>query len=180
MFARRTSERPQCVLQPFGQCNEALTAEHHLGMLPAGERQSEVIQPVCEPNAGYRDTEQVGISEVRQALLPRRMLLAEDHVAVRAMQCLPRPHPTLQRAPCCGGEVAMATQHLGHDADGAQAGRRLQHGDDLAVPDRRQRVRPSAPARHLHLRGQPGIGVNPSAGRGTEARLGGGSFTRVG
>ena len=85
VFARRTSERPQCVLQPFGQCNEALTAEHHLGMLPAGERQSEVIQPVCEPNAGYRDTEQVGISEVRQALLPRRMLLAEDHVAFRAM-----------------------------------------------------------------------------------------------
>jgi hypothetical protein len=37
VFAWRTSERPQCVLQPFGQCDEALTAEHHLGMLPAAE-----------------------------------------------------------------------------------------------------------------------------------------------
>jgi hypothetical protein len=74
------------ILRRVPRSHEALAAEHHFGMLPAGERQSEVIQPVGEPNAGYRDTEQVGISEVRQALLPRRMLLTEDHVAFRAVQ----------------------------------------------------------------------------------------------
>jgi hypothetical protein len=75
--------------------------------------------------------------------------------------------------------MALA-QHLAQDGDRPQTGHRLQHGDNLAVPDRRQRIRPAAPVRGLLLRGQPGIGLEPSAGGGAEARLGGGGLSRVG
>jgi hypothetical protein len=95
-------------------------------MLPTGERQPEVIEPVGEPDARDGDAEWIGIGEVRQALLPRRMLLAEDHVAFRPVQCLPGAHTTLQGAPRRGGKIAMPTQHLGHDADWAQTRRRFQ------------------------------------------------------
>jgi hypothetical protein len=149
-------------------------------MLPARERQPEVIKPVGELDARDGDAEGIGVGEVRQALLPRRMLLAEDHVAFRPVQRLPDAHPALQGAPRRGRKIAMPTQHLGHDADWAQPRRRFQQRDDLAVPYRRQRVRPAATARGLRLRGQPGIGIDPSAGRGTEARPGGGGLACVG
>ena len=38
MLVRRAAERPQGVLQPFRQGDETLAAEHHLGVLPTGER----------------------------------------------------------------------------------------------------------------------------------------------
>ena len=149
-------------------------------MLPSGERQPKVIEPMQERHAGDGDAERVGIGEVRQALLSRRMLLAEDHVALRAVQCLPGPHPALQSAARSCGEVAMTTQHLGHDADRAQTGHRLQHGDNLTVPDRCQRIRPAASARGLLLGWQPGIGIKPGTGRDAERRLGGSGLARVG
>ena len=74
----------------------------------------------------------------------------------------------------------MTTQHLGHDADRAQTGHRLQHGDNLTVPDRCQRIRPAASARGLLLGWQPGIGIKPGTGRDAERRLGGSGLTCVG
>jgi hypothetical protein len=46
MFARDAAERPERILQTFGQRHEALAAENHMGMLEAGERQPEVIEAV--------------------------------------------------------------------------------------------------------------------------------------
>ena len=57
MLQRRAAERPQGVLQALGQRHEALAAEHDMGMLPAGEGQAEVIEPVIERRAGDADAE---------------------------------------------------------------------------------------------------------------------------
>jgi hypothetical protein len=43
---RHPTQRPQRVLQGFGQRNEALAAEHYTSMLEARERQLEVIEPM--------------------------------------------------------------------------------------------------------------------------------------
>lgn len=40
-----TAQRPQCVLQPFRQCDKAFATEHDVGVFEAGERQPEVIEP---------------------------------------------------------------------------------------------------------------------------------------
>ena len=43
MLAWRSSQRPQCVLQPLGQRDKAFAAEHDVGMLEAREGQPEVV-----------------------------------------------------------------------------------------------------------------------------------------
>ena len=48
MLARRAAERPEGVLQPFGERDIALAAEHHMGMLEARIGEPEVIEPVIE------------------------------------------------------------------------------------------------------------------------------------
>ena len=45
---RHAAERPQRVLQAFGERHETLAAEHHMGMLEARERQPEVVEPMIE------------------------------------------------------------------------------------------------------------------------------------
>ena len=55
-------------------------------MAPSAECQSEMVAPVLERLAGDADAELgVSVGEVRQALLIRRMLLAKDHLLLRAM-----------------------------------------------------------------------------------------------
>ena len=49
MLERRTAERPQRVLQSFGQRHIAFAAEDHMGMLEARVGEPEVIEPVIEP-----------------------------------------------------------------------------------------------------------------------------------
>ena len=87
---------------------------------------------------GY--AKRIAFGEVRQALLSWWMFLAENHLALGAVQRLPGPHPALQGASRPRGKVAMATQHLAEDGDRPQTGHCLQHGDNLTVPDRRQRI----------------------------------------
>ena len=48
MLFRHAAQRPQRVLQAFGERHEALAAEHHMGMLEAREGEPEVIEPVIE------------------------------------------------------------------------------------------------------------------------------------
>ena len=43
MLARHAPERPQRILQPFGQRDKAFTAEHNMGMLEAREGEPEVV-----------------------------------------------------------------------------------------------------------------------------------------
>ena len=95
-------------MQPDRQCGEALAAEHDLGMLPAGEGQPEMIEPVHEQLAGDRDPEWPRIGEVGQALGARWMILAEDDLALGPMQRLPAANATFQGAADAGRQVGMA------------------------------------------------------------------------
>lgn len=48
-----------------------------------------MIEPMLERHAGDRHAELGRIGEIRQSLLTRWMFLAEDDLALRAMQRLP-------------------------------------------------------------------------------------------
>src|ERR1700758_644647 len=98
MLLRSTAQRPQRVLQTLRQGDEALAAQHHMGVLPVREGKAEVIQPVMQRNVGDGDAKLFGVGEIRQGLLTRRMFLPEDNLSLGAMQRLPQPDPSLQRA----------------------------------------------------------------------------------
>jgi hypothetical protein len=61
----------------------------NLGMLPGGIRQDEVIETVRQRLAGDTDANLGHVGEVRQALLARRMVLTEDHLALSAVFGIP-------------------------------------------------------------------------------------------
>jgi len=60
-------------------------------VLPARERQPEVIEPVIEVFTGDHDAEIAHVGEVGQAELSWNRLLAEDDVSLRAVQRPPGP-----------------------------------------------------------------------------------------
>ena len=86
-------------------------------MLPAGERQTKVIEPMRERLVGDADAKFRSIRELGQALLPGRMSLAEDHLPLGAIQSLPGAHAPFQRAADLAGEAGMPTLHLSQDGD---------------------------------------------------------------
>jgi hypothetical protein len=57
-----------------------------------------MIEPMRERLAGQRHTEPAAIGEIRQRLMARRMLLAKDQIALRALGRPPVRHPALERA----------------------------------------------------------------------------------
>ena len=57
MLLRGAAERPERVLQAFGQGREAFTAEHDVRVLEAGKDEPEVIEPVTEWLPGDGDAE---------------------------------------------------------------------------------------------------------------------------
>ena len=142
MLLRDAAQRPQGVLQPFGQSHEAFAAEHDVGVLETGEGQTEVIEPAIEEMAGDGDAEIGHLGEVRQSHSARRMLLAKDHFAIGAVHRPPRPNAALEGPPRSGGQVWMPTAEFFEGGDRSQSGRCLQHGDDFIVPDigRRDRL----------------------------------------
>src|SRR4051812_37740614 len=95
MLLGNAAERPQCILQALGQCDEALAAEDNMGMLEARESQSEVIEPMRQRDAGNRDVERGGVGEVGQAKTTRRVLLPEDDILFWAGQ---RPPTRMRRS----------------------------------------------------------------------------------
>jgi hypothetical protein len=66
-----------------------------------------------ERHTGNRNAKLGSIGEVRQTLLSGRVLLAEDHFALRAVQRLPRALPALQRAAQIIGEPGAASRAAG-------------------------------------------------------------------
>ena len=168
MLLRRAAERPQGVLQAFGERDEALAAEHDMGGFEARERQAEVIEPVIERNAGDANAEIAHVAKVREPHAARRMLLPEDHLLLGTMEGAPVPDAPLQRAAHAGVELRMPAAQLLEHADRPQAGRRFQHGDDLAVPDAFERIWPPAGARRLLLRGKPWVLLQAIGGRRAE------------
>ncbi len=187
MLQRGAAERPQRILQPLGQCHEALTAEHDMGMLPAREGQAEVIEPVIERHTGDADAVIAHVGEIGQPQPARRMLLPEDDVLLGAVQRPPGADAPLQRAANTGADLGMAAPDLVENGDRPQARGALEQRHHLAVPNRSQRIAPSAAARRFLLRREPWIlldaigggGAEPGLGRGNDSasRLGGNSCT---
>jgi len=103
------AQRPQGVLQSFRQCDKTFTAEHDVGVLEAGEGQTEVIEPAVQQLASDGDAEIGDLGEVRQPHAAGRMLLAEDHLSIRPIHCSPRPNPALKRPPGPGSQFRVPT-----------------------------------------------------------------------
>ena len=130
-----------------------MAAQYHASLLPTGERQAKVIEPMIERDTSDAHAQLHRIGEIRQRLLTRRMFLTEDHLPLRAVQRLPVADPPLQRASQIVREARMPSLHLQQQGDRAQSGRGPQQRYDLAVPILNQ-----------------GIGATPAAWR---ALLGG-------
>ena len=147
VLARHSAQRPQGVLETFGKGDEALAAEHDVGVLEAGPGEAEVIEPMLERLAGDGDAGPAHVGEVRQAEAAGLVALPEDHLLLLAMDRPPCPDAPLQRAPDAAAERGMAPQHLLEDGDGTNAGRRLQERHDLAIENVGERIGTAAPAR---------------------------------
>src|ERR1700733_2688447 len=106
MLGRGATKRPQRVLQAASQCSVALAAEHHLGMLPGGIRQNEVIETVCQRLAGGTEAKPGHVGEVRQALLAWRVVLPEDHLTRSSV----RGDRTVRTKPAAPGLAANPVQ----------------------------------------------------------------------
>jgi hypothetical protein len=78
VFARGTAQGPEGVLQAFGQCHEALAAQHNMDMFKAAISQPEVIKPMDQGLARDGDAQIRNVSEVRQTHAARLMDLAEN------------------------------------------------------------------------------------------------------
>ena len=138
-----------------------------------------MVEAVLERLAGDADTEFRDVGEVRQPLLTRWMLLAKDHLLLRAMQRLPSPHPALERATDAAGEAWVPTLQLAQNGHRTELRGGLQHRQDLAVPDRGQRIGSTTRARLSLLRWWPWVGIEPGAGARAHAAFGGRDLTTV-
>ena len=145
MIRRRPAERPESVLQSFGQGDEALAAQDDMGMLPAGISQAEVEEAVIERLSGNGHSGIGHVGEVRQAHPAGLMLLPEDDVLVRTVDGPPGPDPALQRPADLLTQVRVPPAHLGEHGNRAQTWSGFEHRHHLAVPDPGQRIR-TAPA----------------------------------
>jgi hypothetical protein len=180
VFERRPAERPQGVLQSFRQSDEAFAAEHDMGVFEAGIDEAEVIEPVIEGDAADGDVEVAHVGEVGQAHAAGFMGLAENHLALGAMQGTPGANAPLQSAADAMPEFRMAPDHLLVDRDGPQAGRRLQHRHDLLLENGGERIGAPPFARLRLCRRQAGIVLDAVGGRRAHGRLGGGDGDPLG
>jgi hypothetical protein len=130
---RNAAQRPQRVLQALGERDVALSAQHDVRVLEAGERETEAIEPMVECRARDHDRERRHVGEVGQPHASRRMLLGEHHVLLGAVQRAPLTDAPLQRAAHALGQLRMAAAHLVEDADGTDAGRGGEHRHDLGL-----------------------------------------------
>src|ERR1700728_4877692 len=65
MMERRAAKRPERILQPFGQSNEAFAAENDMAVLKAGPGEPEVIEQMIERPASNRDAEAAHVGKIR-------------------------------------------------------------------------------------------------------------------
>jgi len=96
VLVRRPAELPQCILKSRRQVEEALAAEHDRHVPPARVGQRELVQQVLEAGAPDVHAEIGGVGEVRQLQPARLVLLDEEHLALRALQCAPLANASLQ------------------------------------------------------------------------------------
>ena len=65
---------------PGGQRDEALAAEHDMGVFETAEGKAEVVKPVRQRRARHGNAEARQVGEIRQSLSARLMRLAEHHL----------------------------------------------------------------------------------------------------
>src|ERR1700733_1903312 len=97
MLARYAAQRPQRVLQAFGQCDVALAAQDDMDVLKARAGQAEVVQTMVKFNTRYPYRKITHLGKIRQSHAPRFLDLAEDHIAILSLQRTPLPDPAFQR-----------------------------------------------------------------------------------
>src|SRR3954454_14139597 len=115
MLERRSAERPQRILQTFGQSDIALATQDDMRMLEAGVGQSEMIQPVIKRQTCDGDAQVGHVGKIRQSHPAWFMDLAEDHLLIGAMYRPPGADAALQRATGTGRQAGMAALHLLED-----------------------------------------------------------------
>jgi len=164
MLPRRADERPQGILQPFGQGDEALATQHDMGVLKPGIGQPEVVEAVIERRSGDADAQLAHVGEVGEADLAGLVGLAEDHFLLLAVDRPPGPDPALQRAANAGPEFRVPSQDLFEDRNRPHAGRGLQHRHDLGLKYAGQGIRPATAAGSLLPRWKAGILLHPISG----------------
>ena len=179
MLLGNAAQRPQGVLQPFRQRDKAFAAEHDMGVFEAGKGQAEVIEPAVEDLAGDGDAEIGHFGEVRQSHPARRMLLAKDHLLIRAVHRPPSPDASLERPPRSSAQVRMPAAKFLEDADRPQSRRGLQHRHDFIVPDIGEGISPAPFSVRLLLAGEAGILFKPVGGGRAESSLRAGNRRRM-
>ena len=117
--------------------------------------------------------------EVRQSHPTRRVLLAEDHLAILAVHRPPTSDATLQSPPRSGAQVGMPATEFLENGDRPQAGRVFQQRDDFAVPDLGQGIGAASSPARLLLAGEPRILFKAVRGGRAEPGLGAGDRRRV-
>ena len=135
MFQRRATERPEGVLQPFGEGHIAFAAQDDVGMLEAGIGQAEVVETVVERRAGDGDGEIAHLGEVGQTHTPRFVDLAKDP-RFRKATPLHQHRPDL---PAWLGRVlerAIAASPEARFGDALELAQELEHGLARGAPIR--------------------------------------------
>src|SRR5579859_1314860 len=89
MLARCTAERPECILQPFGQSHIALASEDDMGVFKAGVNQPEVVEPMIQGLSCNANAHVPHLGKIRQAHLTRLMNLAEHDFLLGPVQRTP-------------------------------------------------------------------------------------------
>ena len=97
MPARHPADLPEAAFQPLGQGLKAL-GKAQTDRLDIRIGQHQVEEHVREGHAAQRDPQIAHVREVRLSHLPRRVLLREHHLALRAVQRPPGGDVSLQRA----------------------------------------------------------------------------------
>jgi hypothetical protein len=166
MFARRTTQGEQGVLQPRGQGGKTLPAQDHMAMLEARMGHPEMIEDMVQGGAGDGNAQGGQVGEIRQAELAGWVDLAEHDIAGRPVQAAPELDAAFERAPDVGAELRLSAVQLFENGDSAQAGCCVEHRHDLALPDRLQRIRPAPTSWRLYDRRPRCRLFDPVAGGG--------------
>ena len=164
MLARRAAQRPQRVLQAFGQRDVALATQDDVGVLEAGAHQPEVVQPVIQRHAQHGDAQVAHLGEVGQAHAPGFVGLAEHHLLFLAMQRAPGPNAAFERPTNARIELRVTPPQLVEYGDRPDAWRRQEQRDDLGLEDVEERIGPPSLARSLFVGRQPRVALDPVSG----------------
>ncbi len=161
MFQRHAAEGPERVLEVLDQRGEALAAQDHGGAFPAAIGQDEVEKPVLQRHATDGDAEPGRIREVRQRHPARLGRLAEDHVALGAVQGTPVADAALEGAadPVIGEGIRIGHLQVAQECHGLDGRIALEDRLQHRLPDRLERIWHGAAAGGLALGRKAGTGV---------------------